>query len=87
MFCVVSVLFTTILDSLLLGHDLSVGRNDNNGSILLCEIICKCYVLVRDFILGMLLILAGLYLFLWGKRKEVVPETTETQGGGAISDR
>lgn len=25
----------------------------------------------------MLLILAGLYLFLWGKRKEVVPETTE----------
>uniref|UniRef100_A0A0E0QX78 WAT1-related protein n=1 Tax=Oryza rufipogon TaxID=4529 RepID=A0A0E0QX78_ORYRU len=54
MFCAVSVLFTTILDSLLLGHDLSVGS-----------------------ILGMLLILAGLYLFLWGKRKEVVPETTE----------
>jgi hypothetical protein len=26
MFCAVSVLFTTILDSLLLGHDLSVGR-------------------------------------------------------------
>ncbi|XP_052134442.1 WAT1-related protein At5g64700-like [Oryza glaberrima] len=64
MFCAVSVLFTTILDLLLLGHDLSVRS-----------------------ILGMLLILAGLYLFLWGKRKEVVPETTETQGGGAISDR
>uniref|UniRef100_A0A0E0M692 WAT1-related protein n=1 Tax=Oryza punctata TaxID=4537 RepID=A0A0E0M692_ORYPU len=54
MFCAVSVLFTTILDSLLLGHDLSVGS-----------------------IIGMLLILAGLYLFLWGKRKEVVPETKE----------
>ncbi|GJN20459.1 hypothetical protein PR202_gb07840 [Eleusine coracana subsp. coracana] len=26
MFCAVSVLFTTVLDSLLLGHDLSVGR-------------------------------------------------------------
>ncbi|KAF0930506.1 hypothetical protein E2562_033251 [Oryza meyeriana var. granulata] len=53
MFCAVSVLFTTILDSLLLGHDLSVGS-----------------------ILGMFLILAGLYLFLWGKRKEV-PEIKE----------
>lgn len=28
MFCAVSVLFTTVLDSLLLGHDLSVGRYD-----------------------------------------------------------
>ncbi|CAM0957096.1 unnamed protein product [Alopecurus aequalis] len=50
MFCAVSVFFTTILDSLLLGHDLSVGS-----------------------ILGMFMILAGLYLFLWGKRKESVP--------------
>ncbi|CAN6283630.1 unnamed protein product [Urochloa humidicola] len=47
MFCAVSVLFTTVLDSLLLGHDLSVGS-----------------------IIGMILILAGLYSFLWGKRKE-----------------
>ncbi|XP_015698914.2 WAT1-related protein At3g30340-like [Oryza brachyantha] len=54
MFCAVSVVFTTILDSLLLGHDLSVGS-----------------------VLGMLLILAGLYLFLWGKGKEVVHETIE----------
>nr|CAB3499928.1 unnamed protein product [Digitaria exilis] len=52
MFCAVSVLFTTVLDSLLLGHDLSIGS-----------------------ILGMLMILAGLYLFLWGKRKELVPES------------
>ncbi|KAK1694218.1 hypothetical protein QYE76_010915 [Lolium multiflorum] len=50
MFCAVSVFFTTVLDSLLLGHDLSVGS-----------------------ILGMFMILAGLYLFLWGKRKESVP--------------
>uniref|UniRef100_A0A0E0B8W2 WAT1-related protein n=1 Tax=Oryza glumipatula TaxID=40148 RepID=A0A0E0B8W2_9ORYZ len=28
MFCAVSMLFTTILDSLLLGHDLSVGRKE-----------------------------------------------------------
>lgn len=50
MFCAVSVFFTTVLDSMLLGHDLSVGS-----------------------ILGMFMILAGLYLFLWGKRKESVP--------------
>ncbi|KAM3262384.1 hypothetical protein ACQJBY_052849 [Aegilops geniculata] len=54
MFCAVSVFFTTILDSLLLGHDLSVGS-----------------------ILGMFMILAGLYLFLWGKRKESVPSSEE----------
>ncbi|RLN40947.1 hypothetical protein C2845_PM01G46210 [Panicum miliaceum] len=54
MFCAVSVLFTTVLDSLLLGHDLSVGR-----------------------ILGMIMILAGLYMFLWGKRKELAPESQE----------
>ncbi|KAL6653038.1 hypothetical protein ACP70R_011963 [Stipagrostis hirtigluma subsp. patula] len=53
MFCAVSVVFTTVLDSLLLGHDLSVGS-----------------------ILGMFMILAGLYLFLWGKRKELVPDDT-----------
>jgi hypothetical protein len=29
-------------------------------------------------ILGMLMILAGLYLFLWGKRKELVPPGEET---------
>ncbi|XP_047043299.1 WAT1-related protein At1g44800-like [Lolium rigidum] len=49
MFGAVSVFFTTVLDSLLLGHDLSVGS-----------------------ILGIFMILAGLYLFLWGKRKESV---------------
>ncbi|KAJ1295955.1 hypothetical protein BS78_01G262100 [Paspalum vaginatum] len=54
MFCAVSVVFTTVLDSLLLGHDLSVGS-----------------------ILGMLMILAGLYLFLWVKRKELVPAESE----------
>lgn len=54
MFCAVSVFFTTILDSLLLGHDLSVGS-----------------------ILGMSMILAGLYLFLWGKRQESVPQSEE----------
>ncbi|KAM3316545.1 hypothetical protein ACQJBY_034590 [Aegilops geniculata] len=54
MFCAVSVFFTTILDSLLLGHDLSVGS-----------------------VLGMFMILAGLYLFLWGKRKESVPLSEE----------
>ncbi|XBH96643.1 hypothetical protein VPH35_086990 [Triticum aestivum] len=54
MFCAVSVFFTTILDSLLLGHDLSVGS-----------------------VLGMFMILAGLYLFLWGKRKEPVPPSEE----------
>ncbi|KAG2549928.1 WAT1-related protein At3g30340-like isoform X2 [Panicum virgatum] len=55
MFCAVSVLFTTVLDSLLLGHDLSVGS-----------------------ILGMIMILAGLYMFLWGKRKEqLAPESQE----------
>ncbi|XP_037470999.1 WAT1-related protein At1g44800-like [Triticum dicoccoides] len=54
MFCAVSVFFTTILDSLLLGHDLSVGS-----------------------VLGMFMILAGLYLFLWGKRKESVPPSEE----------
>ncbi|XP_037428328.1 WAT1-related protein At5g64700-like isoform X1 [Triticum dicoccoides] len=54
MFCAVTVFFTTILDSLLLGHDLSVGS-----------------------VLGMFMILAGLYLFLWGKRKELVPSSEE----------
>ncbi|CAL4916034.1 unnamed protein product [Urochloa decumbens] len=54
MFCAVSVLFTTVLDSLLLGHDLSVGS-----------------------ILGMIMILAGLYFFLWGKRKESAPQSKE----------
>uniref|UniRef100_A0A453J6J5 WAT1-related protein n=1 Tax=Aegilops tauschii subsp. strangulata TaxID=200361 RepID=A0A453J6J5_AEGTS len=54
MFCAVTVFFTTILDSLLLGHDLSVGS-----------------------VLGMFMILAGLYLFLWGKRKESVPPSEE----------
>ncbi|KAF7062415.1 hypothetical protein CFC21_069023 [Triticum aestivum] len=47
MFCAVTVFFTTILDSLLLGNDMSVGS-----------------------VLGMFMILAGLYLFLSGKRKE-----------------
>ncbi|XBH87959.1 hypothetical protein VPH35_075322 [Triticum aestivum] len=54
MFCAVSVFFTTILDSLLLGHDLSVGS-----------------------ILGMFMILAGLYLFLWGKRKDSILPSEE----------
>ncbi|XBH96641.1 hypothetical protein VPH35_086988 [Triticum aestivum] len=54
MFCAVTVFFTTILDSLLLGHDLSVGS-----------------------VLGMFMILVGLYLFLWGKRKESVPPSEE----------
>ncbi|CAL4941178.1 unnamed protein product [Urochloa decumbens] len=54
MFCAVSVLFTTVLDSLLLGHDLSVGS-----------------------ILGMIMILAGLYSFLYGKRKESAPQSKE----------
>uniref|UniRef100_A0ACD5VVG5 Uncharacterized protein n=1 Tax=Avena sativa TaxID=4498 RepID=A0ACD5VVG5_AVESA len=56
MFCAVSVFFTTVLDSLLLGHDLSVGS-----------------------ILGMFLILAGLYFFLWGKRKELVPPADDKE--------
>ncbi|TKV94460.1 hypothetical protein SEVIR_9G296600v4 [Setaria viridis] len=56
MFCAVSVLFTTVLDSLLLGHDLSVGS-----------------------ILGMIMILAGLYLFLLGKRKELAPGSEEKE--------
>ncbi|KAJ6851164.1 WAT1-related protein-like isoform X1 [Iris pallida] len=51
MFNSLSVIFTTVLESLLMGQDITTGS-----------------------LLGMLVIIGGLYAFLWGKGKELPPQ-------------